>query len=84
MFQFPKTRFTKNPLWRQWLHLLSEVLELGWDILRGDLQHAGLESWDVCQSGETLRRILMRKGVNIPAAKLTVLENSRRRGTYEL
>lgn len=84
LYQFPPTRFVSNSLWRQWWHLLSEVLEIGKALLTGNLQHAAAESWDVTQSNETFRRILSGKGADIELAREKVVSGCIERGYYEL
>ena len=84
MYQFQPTRFVSNSPWRQWWHLLSEVLEVGLALLRGDLQHAATEAWDVKQSTETLHRILAGRGVDIEMARDEVINNNRERGYYDV
>lgn len=83
LYQFPSTRFVSNSLWRQWWHLLSEVLEIGRALLTGNLQHAAAESWDVTQSNETLRRILAGKGADIELARDEVIAGCLERGYYD-
>lgn len=82
LYQFPSTRFVSNSPWRQWWHLLSEVLEIGKALLIGNLQHAAAEAWDVKQSTETLHRILAGRGADVELAKKTVLSNNIERGYY--
>jgi hypothetical protein len=82
LYQFPATRFTGNTLWRQWWHLLSEVLEVGRALLAGNLQHAASEVYDVKHAGETMHRILAGRGVDIDMAKETVIGNNESRGYY--
>lgn len=82
LYQFPTTRFVTNSPWRQWWHLLSEVLEVGFDLLTGNLQHAATEAWDVKQSTETLHRILSGQGADVEAARTTVISNNQDRGYY--
>ena len=84
MYQFPATRFVSNSPWRQWWHLLSEVIEIGRALLRGDLQHAAAEAWDVKQSAETLQRILAGKGADVEMAREEVESGCRERGYYEV
>jgi len=81
-YQFPRTRFTRNTLWRQWWHLLSEVLEVGRALLSGHIHHAGAEVWDVKHSAETLHRILEGYGVDIAAGRDKVISNNKRRDYY--
>ena len=83
MYQFPPTRFVGNSLLRQWLHLLSEVIEVGVALLRGDLQHAASEAWDVKQSTETLHRILSGRGADIEMAREEVEAGCLERGYYQ-
>jgi hypothetical protein len=82
IYQFPATRFTSNSLWRQWWHLLSEVLEIGRALLVGDLQHAAAETWDVKQSSETMHRILSGQGADIEMAQQEIISNNQERGYY--
>lgn len=82
LYQFPPTRFVSNSLWRQWWHLLSEVLEIGKALLVGNLQHAAAETWDVKQSSETMHRILAGKGADVEMARNTVEGNNSERGYY--
>ncbi|MDA8114138.1 MAG: hypothetical protein M0Z43_05375 [Acidithiobacillus sp.] len=82
LYQFPPTRFVTNSLWRQWWHLLSEVLEVGRALLVGNLQHAAAEAWDVKQSTETLHRILSGRGADIDLAREEVIDNNLDRGYY--
>lgn len=83
MYQFPPTRFIRNSLWRQWWHLLSEVLEIGIALLRGNLQHAARETWDVKHSAETMHRILSGRGADVDLARAGVVSGNRRRGYYQ-
>lgn len=82
MYQFPATKFVSNSPWRQWLHMLSEVLEVGFALLRGDLQHAATEAWDVKQSTETLHRILSGRGADVEMAREEVIGNNIERSYY--
>jgi len=82
-YQFSPTRFVCNPLWRQWFHLLSEVLEVGKALLSGNLQHAATEAWDVKQSTETMHRILAGKGADIDLAREQIISNNIERGYYQ-
>ena len=82
IYQFPATKFVSNTHWRQWRHLLSEVIEIGWALLRGDFQHAATETWDARHSAETLHRILEGKGVDVTMAREEVLSNNLERGYY--
>lgn len=83
LYQLPATRFVSNSPWRQWWHLLSEVLEIGRALLTGDLQHAAAETWDVKQSSETLHRILSGRGADVSMAKETIVDNNTERGYYK-
>jgi hypothetical protein len=83
MYQFPATKFISNTLWRQWWHLLTEVMEIGKALLRRDLQHAATETWDARHSAETLHRILQGKGVDVRMAQEHVISNNLERGYYE-
>lgn len=88
LYQFPPTRFSQtNSLFRQWLHLLSEVVEIGKALLvarvTGDYQHVARESEDVTQSNETFKRILVKQtGVDILLARKEVMDGCRVRGYY--
>ncbi len=82
MYQFPTTKFVSNTLWRQWWHLLSEVLEIGKALLRRNIQHAAAEAWDVKQSSETLHRILAGKGADVEMAREEVISGCIKRGYY--
>lgn len=82
LYQFLATRFVCNSPWRQWWHLLSEVLEIGVALWRNNLQHAAAETWDVKHCAETLHRILAGQGVDIEMAKEIVVNNNRERGYY--
>jgi hypothetical protein len=84
IYQFPRVRFVCNSPWRQWWHLLSEVIEIGRAILCGNLQHAAVETWDTKHSAETLHRILAGKGADIEAARAQVVSNNLERGYYEV
>lgn len=81
-YQFPATKYVTNSPWRQWWHLLSEVLEVGRALLRGDLQHAATEAWDVKHSSETLHRILAGRGCDVEMAREEVTANNLERGYY--
>lgn len=83
LYHWPQTRFVRNSLWRQWFHMLSELLEIGWELFWGNLQRAGNEAMDLDQSGETFRRILQRKGVDLALARDQVEQGCRERGYYE-
>ena len=82
LYQFPATRFVSNSLWRQWWHLFSEVLEVGWALLLGDLQWAARETWDAKQSSETMHRIQSGQGADIEMARDMVVDGCRERGYY--
>lgn len=82
LYQFKATRFVRNSLWRQWWHMLSEVLEVGWALLRGDLQWAARETIDVRQSAETMNRIQSGLGADIEMAMETVVKGCEERGYY--
>lgn len=84
LYQFPPTRFVSNSPWRQWWHLLSEVLEIGKALLVGNLQHAARETWDVKQSSETMHRILSGQGADIELAREEVVSGCLDRGYYNL
>lgn len=81
-YQFPTTIFVKNTLWRQWWHLLSEVVEVGVALLKGDMQHAAVETGDVKQISETMHHILAGKGADVSAAMDSVERKNRARGYY--
>jgi len=83
LYQFPATRFVSNSIWRQWWHMLSEVIEIGGALLTGNIQHAAAETWDVKQSSETLHRILSGKGADVDLARDTVISNNLERGYYQ-
>lgn len=83
LYQFPATRFVSNSLWRQWWHLLSEVLEIGRALLTGNLQHAAAETWDARQSSETMHRILSGRGADVATAREQVLAGCLERGYYD-
>lgn len=83
LYQFPATRFVCNSLWRQWWHLLSEVIEIGRALLTGNLQHAAAEAWDVKQSTETFHRILSGQGADIEMAHDEIISNNLERGYYQ-
>ena len=82
LYQFPATRFVSNSPWRQWWHLLSEVIEIGLALLIGNLQHATAETWDTKQSAETMHRILSGLGADVAMARETVLNNCETRDYY--
>lgn len=82
LYQFSPTRFVSNSLFRQWWHLLSEVMEVGRALLVGDLQHAARETWDVRQSSETMHRILSGRGADVDMARESVVNGCRDRGYY--
>ena len=86
LFLYPATRFVSNSLWRQWWHLLSEVIELGralaWCRVTGNMQHVARESEDVTQSNETFKRILAGNGVDIELARHEVIVGCLERGYY--
>lgn len=82
-YQFPRSTFAdKNTAWRQWWHLLSEVLEVGVELFRGNLKGATMETWDVKHSAETLHRILERDGALVDVARARVLKGNHARGYY--
>jgi hypothetical protein len=82
-YQFPASRFTTNSAARQWFHLLSEVLEVGWELLRGNVKGATMETWDCKHSAETLHRILeARHGALVDVARIRVLSGNVGRGYY--
>lgn len=82
LYQFKATRFVANSLWRQWWHLLSEVIEVGLALLQGNLQHAAAETFDVKQSSETMHRILSGRGADVQLARETVQGNNESRDYY--
>ena len=82
LYQFEPTRFTQNTLWRQWWHLLTEVIEIGRALLKGNLQHAAAETWDAKHSSETLHRILSGRGADVDLAREKVVGNNKERGYY--
>lgn len=82
LYQFPTTRFINNSLWRQWRHLLSEVIEIGLALAKGDLQHAALETCDAKQCAETLHHILAGRGADIADAFAAMVDKNDRRGYY--
>jgi hypothetical protein len=89
-YQFPRTIFvSRNSLWRQWWHLLSEVLEIGKGIWLSrktplDYNHIAREAWDVKHSAESLLRILEQKnGVDVIGLQGSVLVGNLERGYYE-
>ena len=82
-YQFPETKFTRNGIWRQYFHLLSEVLEVGLALLKRDKSHAIMEIWDVKHSCETMHRILDSKGQIVYMCKGDVIDNNCRRGYYK-
>lgn len=81
-YQFPKTRFVSNSPWRQWWHLVSEVIELGVALLKKDLQHAAVETGDIKQISETMHHILAGLGADVQLAMSTVLDKNEERGYY--
>jgi len=87
LYQYPPTRFVSNSLWRQWWHLLSEVVELGRALLcarfTDNYQHVAREAEDVTQSDETFKRILAGKGVDIALAREQVISGCLERGYYQ-
>jgi len=83
LYQFKATRFVSNTLWRQWWHMLSEVLEVGWALLLGDLQWAARETIDVRQSSETMNRIQAGKGADIKMAMESVVKGCEERRYYQ-
>lgn len=82
LYQFPATKFVTNSPWRQWWHLLSEVIEIGKALLSRNIQHSATETWDVKQSAETLHRILAGKGADVEMAREEVVSNNQERGYY--
>lgn len=82
LYQFKATRFVSNTLWQQWRHMLSEVLEVGWALLLGDLQWAARETIDVRQSSETMNRIQSGLGADIEMARDDVVQGCKDRGYY--
>lgn len=83
LYQFPQTRFVSNSPWRQWWHLVSEVLELGWEIFCKNWQKAANESWDISQDQETMRRILSGLGADVELARENVVCGNIERGYYD-
>lgn len=85
---FQRTVFAdRNTLVRQWLHLLSEVLEVGAAMLRarlsGDWNHVADELVDVQQSADTALHIAMdRHGADSYGAYTRVTIGCRQRGYY--
>jgi hypothetical protein len=81
-YQFPTTRFVTNTLWRQWWKMLSELIEIARALLKGDLQHAAVETGDLKQVSETMHHILARKGADVELAMQEVVDKNRDRGYY--
>jgi len=82
-YQFPASKFSKkNTALRQWFHLLSEVLEVGWELLCGNVKGVTMETWDVKHSAETLHRIMERDGALVDVARARVLSGNHARGYY--
>lgn len=85
---FPRTVFAdRNTLVRQWLHLLSEVLEVGAAMLQarlsGDWNHVADELVDVQQSADTGLHIAReRHGADSYGAYTRVALSCTRRGYY--
>lgn len=84
LYQFPATKFVSNSLWRQWWHLLSEVIEIARALIKRDLQHAMTESWDASHSLETMRHIGAGRGADIAMARDEVVSNNLERGYYDI
>lgn len=84
-FSFPKTRFANaTSIWRQYLHLVSEVIEIFFALVRRDYQHASRELWDVCQSSETGNHILgSYYGVDPRGSRRAIINGNQKRGYYE-
>lgn len=82
LYQFPATRFVCNGFWRQWLHMLSELLEIAWAWLLGDKQHAVTEVWNLKHSSETMHRIQSGMGLDVEMGYEQTLGDNIERGYY--
>lgn len=82
VYQFPATRFVSNGFWRQWFHLLSELLEIAVAWIRGDKQHAVTEVWKLKHSAETLHRIQSGMGLDVEMGREETLSDNIERGYY--
>lgn len=82
-YSFPRTRFVAGGnVWKQYRHLVSEVLEVGIALLFRDYAHASRELWDVCQSSETGNHMLQDQGVDTCKERQAVVAGNYRRGYY--
>lgn len=81
---FPRTIFAdRNTIYRQWFHLLSEVMEVGAAILKQDWNHVADEAVDCQQSADTLLHIAMeRHEADAYGAYTRVAVGCARRGYY--
>lgn len=81
---FPRTIFAgRNTIYRQYLHLVSEVIEVGIAILRRDWDHVAEELVDVQQSADTgLHIVMSRHGADSYGAYTRVAVSCTRRGYY--
>lgn len=84
VFSFPRTCFADSTsIWRQYRHLVSEVIEVGMALLFRDYQHASRELWDICHSSETGNHILRDNyGVDARASRIAVVRGNQKRGYY--
>lgn len=81
---FPRTIFAdRNSIYRQYLHLVSEVIEVGIAILRRDWDHVADELVDVQQSADTGLHIVMdRHDADSDGAYTRVAVGCAQRGYY--
>jgi hypothetical protein len=87
LYTFTETRFARtNTPWKQYFHIVSEVIELGMALFRKDKRAIGRESWDVRCSTETFQRIVAAAGtadgVDIAEAREEVIAGHRERKYY--
>lgn len=69
IYQFPATHHVSNSPWRQWFHLMSEVIEIALALLVGNIQQAAVKTWYVKRSMEIFHRILSGRGADIELAR---------------
>jgi hypothetical protein len=74
---------SRNNIWEQFWHLLSEVFEVFIALIKKDYKHASKELWDVSHSSETLNRILQQKhNINPSSAYVAIINNNMNRQYY--
>lgn len=89
-YLFPRTRFVdESGIFRQLLHMASEIIEIIKALLCGNLEHAIHEAYDLIGSTETLIRKIVKRAwtrgvpVNPTMIKIDVEKKNQSRGYYK-